>query len=178
MRAAAFALSRANILAIQMTERIKLLVLCSDNLFRSQLAYGVLRQYHKLEVVAAGLECEHFAGRKLPRSLLRISGELGIDLSASRITMIEPCLIEWADRFVLLDVWTRALLRVYITNNNLPMIPLLLRAHLLGTYATPPVVSILSALEYDLTEDEIADSVDQIVMGSHKLARSLLNIKR
>lgn len=159
--------------AVEMTNRRRLLVLCADNLLRSPLAYGVLRQYHKFEVVAAGFECEHSVGLMLPDITIRSASEIGINLSEYRVSEFDICLVDWAEEFIVLDAYTRALLRNELERFRYLPIPRR-RLHILGQYCNPPVSSILSAIHYPLDNDDIEQVIDQVIMGSHKLARTLL----
>jgi arsenate reductase len=65
----------------------KVLILCTGNSCRSQIAHGYLKQYKNLEVVSAGIETHGLNLRAV-----KIMAEDGIDISDHKSTLIDDYL--------------------------------------------------------------------------------------
>jgi protein-tyrosine-phosphatase len=147
----------------------KLLILCSDNRWRSPLAHAVMRQYHFLDVCSAGFDDTN--GHPPPRQMILTARDLGIEISGFRSTSIDPHMIEWADVFICVDAYTRASLKEFARQCDMHYAPRKNEnLYLLGEWARPKLASIPDPVEARLKGDEIEEVIDHIVIASHILA--------
>lgn len=151
----------------------RLLILCSDNRYRSPLAHAIMGQYHRLDCVSAGFD-DAVVGFLPPDLIVEAGEQLGLSLHDYHAIPLEPCLLDWADDFILLDAFTRASLKAYREELGYPDLPRT-KLHMLGEYATPKSYSIIDPTDFHPTYDEFQQMIDQIVLGSHRLAKILTN---
>jgi protein-tyrosine-phosphatase len=81
----------------------RLLIICYGNIYRSAFVGEYLRSRlnGRVEVRSAGFH--KVEGRASPDSHVKMSAELGVDLTAHRSRLVSKSDTEWADTIVLMD---------------------------------------------------------------------------
>lgn len=146
--------------------RIKVLVLCHANRFRSPLAKVVLQSFSHLDVMSSGFK---EAGRPAAKSVRDAAEELGYSLVDHASSVVDKRDLEWADRILYMDGGNRARLMAALERARV-------REHhssCLADYASPPRNRVPDLAFMKRSSPEFADTVELIVSACKRFAGAM-----